>query len=335
MSFFNKQTIGLELPLLNSASPWASSREDLEELWRCEFTQAITTRTSTLEGYPDDPRKHQVAFFGQKSAINSFGFSPHPLSQYLDWLRAILSGYQVERTQKTIIISIGASQESELDEMLALVAAFAHELGVCLGVEFNASCPNLNGSPPPAYVPSLLESYLQVFSRYASRNLQIGIKLPPYTYEEQLVSVVRTIAKVSMAVPGSEPIVSFLTSTNTLGQGLVFASQIVEPADSETDSIAQRRKPEGAEFGVPTGYGGLSGEAIHQISLGNVHRLRHLLDNSEDPRVRSIRLIGVGGVCDAASAARFRRAGADAVAVATALGREGVSVFERIRKEAV
>lgn len=75
------------------------------------------------------------------------------------------------------------------------------------------------GSPPPAYVPSLLESYLQVFSRYASRNLQIGIKLPPYTYEEQLVSVVRTIAKVSMAVPGSEPIVSFLTSTNTLGQG--------------------------------------------------------------------------------------------------------------------
>lgn len=77
MSFFNKQTIGLELPLLNSASPWASSREDLEELWRCEFTQAITTRTSTLEGYPDDPRKHQVRLRLASSDTSLYWLTPN------------------------------------------------------------------------------------------------------------------------------------------------------------------------------------------------------------------------------------------------------------------
>jgi dihydroorotate dehydrogenase (fumarate) len=64
----------------------------------------------------------------------------------------------------------------------------------------------------------------------------------------------------------------------------------------------------------------------------NVHRLRSLLDDYPDPRVRNITLIGVGGVCDSESAERFRKAGADAVAVATALGREGIVIFEKIRK---
>lgn len=44
-------------------------------------------------------------------------------------------------------------------------------------------------------------------------------------------------------------------------------------------------------------------------------------------------MIGVGGACDGPSVERFKRAGANAVAVATALGREGVEVFERIRRE--
>lgn len=47
--------------------------------------------------------------------------------------------------------------------------------------------------------------------------------------------------------------------------------------------------------------------------------------------MRGITLIGVGGVCDTDGAERFRRAGADAVAVATAFGREGIDVFDKIR----
>ncbi|GAA5901002.1 uncharacterized protein JCM6883_004720 [Sporobolomyces salmoneus] len=329
MPLFPRPQADSPLILLNSASPWATTREDLEALWKCDFTSAITTRTSTLYGYPDDPTKHQVAFFGSKSSINSFGFSPYPLEQYLDWIREITKG-DIER--KKIIVSIGAADQEELEEMLQILSEFAAELGISLGVEFNASCPNLNGSPPPAYLPSLLESYLRSSSRSASRQLQVGIKLPPYTYEEQLVSIVKTIEKATRDRMADREVVSFLTSTNTLGQGLLFASQVTEPPRPD-DKIAQRpEKSATEEFGVPNGYGGLAGEAIHQVSLGNVHRLRSLLNASKDPRMRGITLIGVGGVCDAESAQRFLRAGADAVAVATAFGREGIEVFEKIQK---
>ncbi|GAA5952263.1 hypothetical protein JCM3765_001923 [Sporobolomyces pararoseus] len=328
MPLFAKLSADDQLPLLNSASPWASTKEDLEQLWNCPFTQAITTRTSTLAGYPDDPSKHQVAFFGSKSSINSFGFSPYRLEQYLEWIKSIVSA---DPHRKRVIISIGASEERELEQALSLLRDFANELKVSLGVEFNASCPNLNGSPPPAYLPSLLESYLRVFARYASPRLQIGIKLPPYTYEEQIVSVIRTIEKVSDDTDDKIEVISFLTSANTLGQGLIFSSQITDPPQPD-DRVAQKSsKAATEEFGVPTGYGGLAGETVHQLSLGNVHRLRSLQNSSTNPRVKGITLIGVGGVCDAESAQRFRRAGADAVAVATAFGREGIEIFRKIR----
>lgn len=332
MPLFTRREISgnrTSLPLLNSASPWASTKQDLEQLWACPSTQAVTTRTSTLAGYPDNPSKHQVSFFGTASSINSFGFSPYPLEQYLEWLRSICAE---NPRKKTIIVSIGAADEKELDKALRLLTRFVQETDIDLAVEFNASCPNLDGLPPPAYQPSLLESYLRVFALSVSARLRIGIKLPPYTYEEQVVSIVRCIEKVSQEYPQELEIVSFLTSTNTLGQGLIFSSQVTDPPRRD-DTVAQRAsKSSTEEYGVPTAYGGLAGETVHQLALGNIHRLRTLIDASRDARVRGITLIGVGGVCDSDSAERFRRAGADAVAVATAFGREGITVFDKISK---
>lgn len=45
----------------------------------------------------------------------------------------------------------------------------------------------------------------------------------------------------------------------------------------------------------------------------NVLRLSQLLRGHTDPSLRSIALIGVGGICDAAGVERFRAAGASAV----------------------
>ncbi|GAA6062736.1 hypothetical protein JCM10212_005939 [Sporobolomyces blumeae] len=318
------------LPLLNSASPWASTYDDLERLWHCPDTSAVTTRTSTLAGYPDDPTLHQVAFFGPGSSINSFGFSPYPLETYLGWIRRLVktTPRTITGEHKQVIVSIGCSTERELDEMLRRLEEFACEVGIVqLGVEFNASCPNLNGLPPPAYTPSILAAYLHLFASSPRPHLKLGIKLPPYTYEQQVVDVVRVIEEVSCdpRYRGDE-VVSFLTSTNTLGQGLVVASQIVP---STTDAVAQRPKPD-ETFAVPSAWGGVAGEAVHQLSLGNVHRLRRLLSASSVPSVRTITLIGVGGACDRASVERFRIAGADAVGVATALGRHGIQVFSKM-----
>lgn len=50
-----------EVPILNSACPWASSEQNLATLWANPFTSAITTRTATLDGFPDHPELHQVS----------------------------------------------------------------------------------------------------------------------------------------------------------------------------------------------------------------------------------------------------------------------------------
>ncbi|BGP40359.1 dihydroorotate dehydrogenase [Rhodotorula kratochvilovae] len=331
------------VPVFNSACPWASSADDLKALWECPYASAVTTRTCTLNGFEDDQRRHQVAFFGPgaESSANSYGYSPYPLSSYLSWLRPLLASSPSARKSKQLIVSI-TGPLSETATMLSTLQSFATEHGITLAAEFNASCPNIPGHPPPAYVESELRAYVALLAEHASPTLKVGIKLPPYTYDEQFAAVVRALSAVSTQdaagkEAGEHPI-SFLTATNTLGQGLVFAPQIADVPGSVAQTRAGK-ETEGEERALPGGgWGGLAGAAVHQLALGNIARLALLLRGSPslsapppaDARLKSITLIGVGGAHDAAGVERFRRAGADAVACATALGREGTGVFEKM-----
>lgn len=122
---------------------------------------------------------------------------------------------------------------------------------------------------------------------------------------------------LSQESSSTESIIDFLTTTNTLGTSLVL-----------TDTLSPAL---GSVSG--TGVGGLAGAALHPLALGNVATFRKLLD--ENPATENIMIIGVGGVEDYAGFARMRKVGAEAVAVASALGRYGVGVFEGIAKEGV
>ncbi|GAA5975477.1 hypothetical protein JCM11641_004279 [Rhodosporidiobolus odoratus] len=316
-----------QVPIFNSACPWASSAEDLKALWDCPYTKAVTTRTCTLNGFPDDASKHQVTFFGSsaQSSSNSYGYSPYPLSQYLDWIRPFLATAATERKRsKQVIVSVTGTLE-ETEKMLDVLQAFATEQGIVLACEMNSSCPNFRGHPPPAYNEAELTSFLALIARKSSPTLKVGVKLPPYTYDAQFDAVLRAFSAIPSLPGQKEHPVSFLTATNTLGQGLVFGEQIVEVASS---AVAQKKKDD--LFALPGGWGGLAGASVHQTSLGTVHRLSLLLHSSTDERLKSISIIGVGGAHDAASVERFRRAGASAVACATGLGREGLAVFEKM-----
>ncbi|KAL7813727.1 hypothetical protein V8C26DRAFT_404669 [Trichoderma gracile] len=50
-------------PLLNTASPWSTSRAHLAALLTCPSLGAVTTRTSLLGGFPHDASRHRYAFF--------------------------------------------------------------------------------------------------------------------------------------------------------------------------------------------------------------------------------------------------------------------------------
>ncbi|KAH9964538.1 FMN-linked oxidoreductase [Russula dissimulans] len=317
---------------MNSSSPWASERNQLRELFDCRHTGAVTTRTATLTGFRETS-EHTVALTNESiSSVNSYGYSPHALSAYIDYVDAILASAP-EGSTKPFILSITSSSPislaSMLDSVQTLRAKFRDGRGMTsrVGIELNTSCPNIRGSPPPAYHIAGLIPILDVLARYfwEDPTLVIGLKLPPYVYSTQFDELLHRIATYSRSDPSDasrrlNPF-AFLTSTNTLGQTLFFAEQAVPL--SGPDSGAHRVR-------LAHGSGGMAGEALHPLALGNVYTLRRLLDTHEETSLRDISIIGVGGVTTRAAHVRMRRAGASVVACATILVREGVSVFEKI-----
>jgi dihydroorotate dehydrogenase (fumarate) len=242
-----------------------------------------------------------------------------------------------------------------LDAIQGLRAKFRDNEGATsrIGIELNTSCPNIKGSPPLAYYLPGLTPILDVLAQYFWRDptLTIGLKLPPYTYSTQFDELVQTISAYSRPDPNDQsqqlnPF-AFLTSTNTLGQTLFFAEQaatatatmpnspllgkdVVVPDDAENAAAVEAVATTPTGFALPTVLGGMAGEALHPLALGNVYTLRQLLNAHHDPSVRNISIIGVGGVTTRAAHVRMRRAGAAVVACATILVREGAGVFEKL-----
>ncbi|QRV76642.1 dihydroorotate dehydrogenase [Ceratobasidium sp. AG-Ba] len=328
-------------PVLNSSCPWASDLNDLKTLYASQFTGGVTTRTATLKGFPDDPKIHQVAFASDTTTtLNSYGYSPYPLSQYLAWVQEILSDNQ--ESTKPVIVSItfdspgpeGNESESSLNSLLELVQVTRRRISdipspgndsghpIRVAVEINTSCPNIANKPPPSYEPASMLALLSVIANHTAKDpsLVVGLKLPPYVHAKQFTDVIAVLSKIS-PTEGRHPI-AFLTCTNTLGSSLLFDDQTLP---SHFEKTADTEK-----YAVPTIYGGLAGESIHPLSLGNVHRFANLLKSSSDPKLHDIEIIGVGGVTDAQAAERMFRAGATLVECASALGKHGVSVFKHL-----
>ncbi|CAE6400352.1 unnamed protein product [Rhizoctonia solani] len=328
------------VPLLNSSCPWASDLHNLRELHASPFTGGVTTRTATLGGFPEDAKIHQVAFSSTSTtSLNSYGYSPYPLAQYLEWVKELISNDS--SATKPIIMSItfespgpsGDESQKSLDLLLQSIQALRRELGdirtdtnspVRIAVEINTSCPNIPDKPPPAYETIAMRPLLAVIAQHVANDpsLVVGLKLPPYVHAKQFTDVIEELAKHSPP-DGPHPI-AFLTCTNTLGSSILFQDQITP---------SNFRKPsEDSDFAVPTIYGGLAGDAIHALSVGNVHRFSSLLKAHSDIKLRSIAVIGVGGVTSSAAASRMIRAGATLVECATVIGAKGVAVFEELSK---
>lgn len=364
MSRSTKLTI--DPPLLNSASPWATTYEDLKALYDCPFTGAVTVRTSLLKGFGHDDAVHQYCFFeggaaaiaseddarvsgpetgtGETgvlsgsisasggSSLNTLGYSPIPLGQYLEIVQRVVEEGGKEMGEgkgkrKPVVLSVTGTPE-EVEEMYLMIGRAMEESCLILGMEINLSCPNIKGKPPPAYDGASLAEFLTLIR--AQKGMvedalgksttgvgdeegvglpAVGIKLPPYTYLGQFEEVVGAIAAATLA---GRSVVDFVTSTNTLGSSLVLDGACRPTLASEAG----------------TGIGGLAGASLHPLALGNVATLRRVLDEREE--TRNVMVIGVGGVGDRAGFDRMSSVGAGAVAVATALGREGVVVFEKI-----
>jgi len=216
------------------------------------------------------------------------------------------------RTSKPFIISVTGSALAVVKcyrKIQAIQATVKNHL--CM--EINLSCPNIPDKPPPAYSGSSLADYLTVLGKEETpagqRKVAIGLKTPPYSYHDQF----RALIDALLASCTPECPVDFVTATNTLGSCLVLADVDGTPAINSASGA---------------GIGGMAGAPLHPLALGNVRTIRSMLDQHE--KLKNIDVIGVGGVSDREGFDRMRAVGAKVVGVGTALGREGLDVFEKI-----
>ncbi|KAG9186659.1 dihydroorotate dehydrogenase (fumarate) [Alternaria panax] len=344
-------------PLLNSANPWCTTLGQLQELYNSPHTGAITTRTSLISGFPHDPNHHQFTFFNPSThasstpnkdlagdssttgSLNTLGYSPLPLSTYLTFVQTISDNLDDDappphgrKTHKPIIISVTGSAK-EIAQCYHAIRELGQTVKMRLAMEINLSCPNIPGKTPPAYDFATLAAYLEALKteidiglikmggQPEEERVAIGIKVPPYTYQEQFDGLVGVLEEsvrmrpVYLACP-----VSFVTAVNTLGSSLLLAP--LDKGDGGGGVRATLKSANGS------GLGGLAGAPLHPLALGNVYAIRTLLDKHEG--LKEIMIIGTGGVEDQAGLERMKSVGAGAVGVGTALGRKGVDIFGEI-----
>ncbi|KAF2263978.1 FMN-linked oxidoreductase [Lojkania enalia] len=228
-----KHNLYIQPPILNSANPWCSTLEQLQELYASPHTGAVTTRTSLLDGFLNDSSVHQFAFYNPAThnaeepnsesstaadttgSLNTLGYSPLPLMTYLGFVKTISdqipepishSSPNEAHKPKPFIISVTGSVD-DVVECYKQICALQHKVLMVLAMEVNLSCPNIPGKPPPAYNSDSLLSYLSALKQEVKHQLDIepesshhrkihvpiGIKTPPYTYHDQYQQLIDSL----------------------------------------------------------------------------------------------------------------------------------------------
>ncbi|KAF9015406.1 hypothetical protein BDQ17DRAFT_1418479 [Cyathus striatus] len=324
----NIGSIHISPALINTSCAWSSDLQQLQDLYDSPYTGAVTTRTATTAGYRENDSNTVTFATESLTTLNSFGYSPYSLAIYLEWIEQVLTSSKNSTNTKPFIVSITASDPNTLQSMVASIQELRRKLGDIpdsqtrmhssrIAIELNTSCPNIPNASPSGYVFGTLLPMLKVFmEEHAKDNsLTIGLKLPPFVYKEQFTAVLDVIDSISYMGESTGCPISFFTCTNTLGNSLLFSEQ-GDPVDDR------------AQFALPTVVGGLAGDLLHPLALGNVYTFNQLLQNHK--KLKNIVIIGAGGVTSKEAAKRMRKAGAAVVGCATLFGRMGICAFEAL-----
>jgi dihydroorotate dehydrogenase (fumarate) len=253
---------------------------------------AVTLKSATIEARAGNPNPKYIV----KSdlipgcTLNSMGLPNEGIEKTLEYVQE-LKNY----TTKPIIFSLSGLS---LDENLEMIKKVQDQDLADL-IELNLSCPNIVGKPMVGNDPEQVEDTLQKI-REIGGNIKLGVKLPGYTDLPIYDQITELLLKYK---------VDYITCCNTLGNCLV-----IDP-DKESAVI----KPK-------MGLGGLAGDFIKPLALGNVWNFYQRLQGK-------VQIVGVGGVRTGTDAFEFLLAGADAVQIGTTFAQEGLGAFERINQE--
>ncbi|WP_041936799.1 dihydroorotate oxidase [Blattabacterium sp. (Blattella germanica)] len=204
-----------------------------------------------------------------------------------------LNFLEEKKTKKPVFLSISGLSIEEIFFLLKK-ANFSSKI---TAIELNLSCPNLQ-EEILGYDLYKIYDFLENVFKFNEKPL--GIKLPPYFKEEYI--------KNMSLILNQFPIV-FVTCINSLPNGI-----FVDPRN-ETSVIQPRN-----------GFGGIGGSIIKPFALANIRKFYTYLR-------KDISIIGCGGISYGKDIFEHILCGASAVQIGTQLMKEGISVFERLKKE--
>ncbi|WP_238785459.1 dihydroorotate oxidase [Blattabacterium cuenoti] len=200
-----------------------------------------------------------------------------------------------KKTNKPVFLSISGFS---LKENLYLIKK-ANLIENISALEINFSCPNiLNRKKIFGYDSLYVYKFLKNVFKFNKKPL--GIKLPPYFNEIHI----KNISSIINRYP-----VMFVTCVNSIPNGLYI--------NSDTESVVIRPN---------NGFGGIGGEIIKPFGLANVSKFFSFLR-------KDIYIIGCGGISSGKDIFDYILCGASAVQIGTQFIKEGISVFDRLKKE--
>lgn len=152
----------------------------------------LTNLLFFTSSHQSSPANQQLTLPDQNSTLNTIGFSPFKLDEYLGFIQIISDQQPADKPLKPFIISVTDPAE-EMQICYEKITAFQSNVKMPLAMEINLSCPNIPGKIPSPYDKQELLSYLtalqQTIAQLKQKNLYqglpIGIKVPPFTYQTQ------------------------------------------------------------------------------------------------------------------------------------------------------
>ena len=266
--------------LMNASGCLCKTKEELFFLDESD-SGGMVTKTCTYE--PRIGNEEPRYWHNDVLSINSMGLPNDGLDSYLNMSNFVGKPY---------FLSVSAGCVNQ--DLLTIVQSTYRNIK---GVEINVSCPNLIGKSQIDYNFNNFDEFLRNLYQ-EEYDVPIGLKLSPYFSNEQFEKAADII---------NDYPISFLTTVNGLGNGLVI--------DYETEKPVI--KPN-------SGLGGIGGNIIKPIGLSNTYKMSKLT-NCE--------IIGCGGITSGKDAFEYILAGASAVQIGTQLVREKYDVFSRINSE--
>ncbi|WP_185869312.1 dihydroorotate oxidase [Blattabacterium cuenoti] len=204
-----------------------------------------------------------------------------------------LNFLEKKKTKKPVFLSLSGLS---IEENLFLMkkANFSQKV---TAIELNLSCPNLREEVLGNDLYKI-STFLESIFEFNKKPL--GIKLPPYFKEECIIN---------MSLLLNQYPIFFVTCINSLPNGIFIDT------DNEKTVIQPKN-----------GFGGVGGSIIKPFALANVRKFYTYLR-------KDISIIGCGGIYSGKDIFEYILCGASAVQIGTQLIKEGISIFDRLKKE--